>query len=261
MSPNRLRVKIVSWNVNGLRAIVKKDFGENLNLMKPDVICMQETKAQDEQVESALEPLSEYYIYPNSAERKGYAGTAILSKKKPVNIRRDIGVKKHDEEGRVIAAEFDDFYLVTVYVPNSGRGLVRLDYRASWDRDFRKYLQDLDKHKPVIACGDFNVAHQPIDIAHPKSNYNKTAGYTQREIDGFSKLLDAGFVDTFRSLYPERVEYTWWSVVTNARAKNVGWRIDYFLVSERLMKSVAESKMHGEIFGSDHCPVVMHIKV
>ena len=248
-------MKIASWNVNGVRAVVKKDFGDNLARMNPDVICLQETKAQDEQVEQALEPLSDYYIFANSAERKGYAGTAILSKTKPVNVQNDMGVRIHDQEGRVIAAEYDKFYLVTVYVPNSGRGLVRLDYRKKWDKDFRKYLADLSAHKPVIACGDFNVAHQPIDIAHPKSNYNKTAGYTQQEIDDFTSLLDSGFVDTFRKFYPERVEYTWWSVVTNARAKNVGWRIDYFLASESFMKHVKDSLIYGEIFGSDHCPV------
>lgn len=253
-------MKLVSWNVNGLRAVVKKDFGESLSLMQPDIICMQETKAQDDQVEKALEPLSEYYIYSNSAERKGYAGTAILTKKKPVNVKKGIGVRMHDEEGRVIAAEYDTFYLVTVYVPNSGRGLVRLDYRQKWDKDFRKYLAGLAEHKPVIACGDFNVAHQPIDIAHPKSNYNKTAGYTQPEIDGFTAILDAGFTDTFRKIYPERVEYSWWSVVTNARAKNIGWRIDYFVVSEKLMASVQDSLVYGEIFGSDHCPVALEIK-
>lgn len=254
-------MKIASWNVNGIRAVVKKDFGDSLSKIKADIICVQETKAQDDQVEAALEPLSEYYIFPNSAERKGYAGTAILSKQKPVNVQSDMGVKIHDAEGRVIAAEYDKFYLVTVYVPNSGRGLVRLDYRKKWDRDFRKYLTGLANHKPVIACGDFNVAHQPIDIAHPKSNYNKTAGYTQQEIDGFSELLDAGFVDAFRKKYPERVEYTWWSVVTNSRAKNIGWRIDYFLVSEGLVSSVKDSLIHGEIFGSDHCPVALDVKV
>jgi exodeoxyribonuclease-3 len=254
-------MKIVSWNVNGVRAVVKKDFGDSLSVMKPDILCLQETKAQDDQVEKALEPLSEYYIFPNSAERKGYSGTAILSKKKPVNIQNDMGVKIHDQEGRVIAAEYDKFYLVTVYVPNSGRGLVRLEYRKNWDTDFRKYLANLGKHKPVIVCGDLNVAHQPIDLAHPKPNYNKTAGYTQQEIDEFSKLLDSGFVDTFRHLYPERIEYSWWSVVTNARAKNVGWRIDYFLVNESLMKAVKESGMHTDIFGSDHCPVMLDIKI
>jgi exodeoxyribonuclease-3 len=254
-------MKIVSWNVNGVRAVVKKDFGDSLSIMKPDILCLQETKAQDDQVEKALQPLSDYYIFPNSAERKGYSGTAILSKKKPVNIQNDMGVKIHDQEGRVIAAEYDKFYLVTVYVPNSGRGLVRLDYRKKWDTDFRKYLTNLGKHKPVIVCGDLNVAHQPIDLAHPKPNYNKTAGYTQQEIDEFTKLLDSGFVDTFRRMYPERIEYSWWSVVTNARAKNVGWRIDYFLVSVSLMKSVKESSMHTDIFGSDHCPVALDIKI
>ncbi len=253
-------MKIASWNVNGVRAIVKKDFAESLAMIDPDVLCIQETKAQEDQVQQALEHFSDYYIYANGAERKGYAGTAILSKKKPVNVQNDIGVAAHDNEGRVIAAQYDKCYLVTVYVPNSGRGLVRHDYRAQWDRDFRKYLTDLAAHKPVIACGDFNVAHQPIDIAHPKANYNKTAGYTQLEIDGFSALLDAGFVDTFRRLHPDKVEYTWWSVVTNARAKNIGWRIDYFLVSEGLADGVLDSLICGDIYGSDHCPVVLEIK-
>jgi len=252
-------VKIASWNVNGLRAIVKKDFAESLQQLEVDILCLQETKAQDEQVEQALEPLSEYYIYPNSAERKGYSGTAILTKKKPINVKNDMGVKIHGDEGRLITAEYDKYYLVTTYVPNSGRGLVRHDYRAKWDKDLRKYLQGLDAHKPVILCGDLNVAHQPIDLAHPKSNYNKTAGYTQLEIDGFTQLLEAGFIDTFRHIYPDRVEYTWWSVVTNARVKNVGWRIDYFVVSERFMPSIKDSVIHGEIFGSDHCPVAIQI--
>lgn len=254
-------MKLVSWNVNGVRAVVKKDFADNLALMDPDIFCIQETKAQDDQVEKALEPLSDYYIYANSAERKGYAGTAILSRTKPINVQNDMGVKIHDEEGRVIAAEFDKYYVVTVYVPNSGRGLVRLDYRKHWDADFRKYLTGLASHKPVIACGDFNVAHQPIDIAHPKANYNKTAGYTQPEIDGFSALLDAGFADTYRRLHPEKVEYTWWSVVTNARVKNIGWRIDYFLISEAKISAVKSSFMYGDVFGSDHCPVALEIKL
>jgi len=254
-------VKIASWNVNGLRAVVKKDFEQNLRQMDPDIFCIQETKAQDDQVERALEPLSDYYIFPNSAERPGYSGTAILSKKKPIAVQNDMGIKMHDAEGRIIAAEYENYYLVTVYVPNSGRGLVRHDYRAVWDLDFRNYLKNLDSHKPVIACGDFNVAHQPIDLANPKSNYNKTAGYTQPEIDGFSRLLECGFVDTFRRFYPDRIEYTWWSVVTNSRVKNIGWRIDYFVVSEKLMKSVKESGMHSNVFGSDHCPVAMEIEL
>lgn len=247
--------RLLSWNVNGIRAAMKKDFGNNLDSLNADVICLQETKAQVDQVIEALEPIDGYHIYANHAERKGYSGTAILSKPKPTNVLNDIGVKIHDTEGRVITAEFDDYYLVTTYVPNSGRGLVRHDYRAKWDKAFRKFLKDLDAHKPVIVCGDLNVAHQAIDLKNPKSNYNKTAGYTQLEIDGFSKHLDSGFVDTFRSMHPDEVAYSWWSYRAGAREKNVGWRLDYFLVSERLMPEVEASFIHPEVVGSDHCPV------
>lgn len=251
---------IISWNVNGLRAVMKKDFEQSVNDMQPDILCLQETKAQEDQVEVALEQFDEFYIYANSAEKKGYASTALLTKTKPTNVRNDIGVKEHDNEGRVITAEYDDFYLVTAYVPNSGRGLVRHEYRGKWDKAFRRFLKDLDKHKPVILCGDLNVAHQPIDLKNDKANYNKTAGYTQLEIDGFTKHLEAGFVDTFRHLYPEEESYTFWTYMGNARAKNVGWRIDYFLVSERLLPRVADSYMHHEIMGSDHCPVGLKLR-
>jgi exodeoxyribonuclease-3 len=247
--------RLLSWNVNGVRAAVKKDFGGSLAIMNADVLCLQETKAQVDQVMEALESLDGYYIYANHAEKKGYSGTAILSKKKPINVQDDIGVKSHDNEGRVITAEYDDYYLVTTYVPNSGQGLVRNDYRGTWDKAFRSYLKNLDKHKPVVLCGDLNVAHQPIDLKNPKPNYNKTAGYTQLEIDGFSKHLNAGFVDSFRHLYPEEVAYSWWSYRAGARAKNVGWRLDYFLVSERLMPSVKDSFIMPDVMGSDHCPV------
>lgn len=246
---------IVSWNVNGLRAVMDKGFRENVGTLAPDVLCLQETKAQVDQVREALEGLDGYHIYANHAERKGYSGTALLSREEPLQVFNDIGVKLHDQEGRVITAEYDNFYLVTAYVPNSGRGLVRHDYRGKWDKAFRKFLKDLNSDKPVIVCGDLNVAHQPIDLKNDKANYNKTAGYTQLEIDGFSRHLKAGFKDTFRELYPDREAYTWWSYMGNARAKNVGWRLDYFLVSNSLMHQVQDSKIFPEIMGSDHCPV------
>jgi exodeoxyribonuclease-3 len=250
-----MSTKIVSWNVNGIRAVMKKDFASSLAQLDPDILCLQETKAQEDQVQKALESISGYHVFANAAERKGYSGTAILAKTKPSQVHFDISMDIHDNEGRVITAEYSDFYLVTVYVPNSGRGLVRHDYRAQWDKDFRKFLTDLNAHKPVIICGDLNVAHQPIDLANPKSNYNKTAGYTQLEIDGFKEHLEAGFVDAFRHLNPETVAYSWWSYMGKARAKNVGWRIDYFLVSDSLLLNVKESNIRHAITGSDHCPV------
>ena len=247
--------RLISWNVNGVRAVLKKDFAGSLDTLNADVLCLQETKAQVEQVEEALDGFDGYYIYANHAERKGYSGTAVLSRKKPTNVEYDMGVKVHDQEGRIITAEYDDYYLVTTYVPNSGRGLVRLEYRAKWDKAFRRFLKNLDSHKPVILCGDLNVAHQAIDLKNPKSNYNRTAGYTQQEIDSFSKLLKEGFKDSFRTLYPEEIAYTWWSYMGGARAKNVGWRIDYFVVSDRFMPNVKDSFICPDIMGSDHCPV------
>ena len=251
---------IISWNVNGIRAAMKKDFPSSVQKMAPDMLCLQETKAQVDQVEEALQEFDDYYIYANSAEKKGYSSTAILSRKKPINVQNGIGVKAHDNEGRVISAEYDDYFLVTAYVPNSGRGLVRHDYRGKWDKAFRKFLKDLDASKPVILCGDLNVAHQPIDLKNDKSNYNKTAGYTQLEIDGFTRHLKSGFVDSFRHLHPDEEAYTWWSYIGNARANNVGWRIDYFVVSERLMSNVHTSYIHPEIMGSDHCPIGLKLK-
>ncbi len=250
-------MKIVSWNVNGLRAAVKKGFVNSVEAMDADIVCLQETKAQPDEVEVALTDLKGYHLFANSAEKKGYSSTAILSKVLPIQVKNDIGVKKHDNEGRVIMSEYNDFYLVTVYVPNSGRGLVRLDYRRSWDKDLLTYLVKLKKKKPLIVCGDFNVAHQAIDLKNDKSNYNKTAGYTQVEIDGFSRLIDRGFIDTFRLLYPEEVKYTYWSYMFNARKKNVGWRIDYFLVSDTLEDQVNDCSMYTDVLGSDHCPIYL----
>ncbi len=248
-------MKIVSWNVNGIRAIMKKDFLDSIAGINPDILCLQETKAQDSQVRETLFGIDSFHLYVNSAERKGYSGTAILSKPEPLSVQYDMGIAEHDKEGRIITAEYTDYYLVTVYTPNSGSELVRLDYRQQWDADFLHYVKQLEQTKPVIICGDLNVAHQPIDLKNPKANYNKTAGYTQAEIDGFERLLQAGFVDTFRHFYPEEVKYSWWSYRFNSRAKNIGWRIDYFLVSESLLPRVKDAFILNEYYGSDHCPV------
>lgn len=252
-------MKIVSWNVNGIRAVLKKDFAESVNTLSADILCLQESKAQDNEVMTALDSINGYHIYCNSAERKGYSGTILLSKIEPLQVTYDIGIEEHDQEGRVICAEYNDFYLVNVYVPNSGQGLKRLDYRKTWDHDFLEYLKNLQQKKPVILCGDLNVAHQAIDLKNDKSNYNKTAGYTQVEIDGMDDKINAGFVDVFRNKYPEEIAYTYWSYRFNARAKNVGWRIDYFLVSELLINKISDIKILSEIFGSDHCPVSLEI--
>jgi exodeoxyribonuclease-3 len=250
------QLHLVSWNVNGIRAILKKEFIENVRKMDPDTICLQETKAAKEETLSACELLPEYKAYANSSKaRKGYSGTAILSKQEPLDIVYDMGIEEFDQEGRVITAEYPSHFLVTVYTPNSGEELSRLDYRQSWDKAFREYILWLNRRKPVIMCGDFNVAHQPIDLARPKENYNKSAGYTQKEIDGFTTLLNAGFIDTFRHLYPDTVKYSYWNFVTNGRAKNVGWRIDHFIVPEKIMKDVQDAAVYDQYHGSDHCPV------
>lgn len=253
-------MKIISWNINGVRAITQKDFFEDIATIQPDIICLQETKAQDAEVEKALLQMTDYHQYYNSAQRKGYSGVAILTKTKPIAVTRDMGIEEHDQEGRVICAEFDAFYLVNVYVPNSGQKLVRLDYRKQWDADFLNYLQSLKQTKPVILTGDLNVAHQAIDLKNDKANYNKTAGYTQIEIDGMDRLLAAGFVDSFRHFYPEKEAYTYWSYRFKARERNTGWRIDYFLVSESLMPKVENVVILNEYMGSDHCPIQLEIK-
>lgn len=253
-------IKLISWNVNGIRSVIKKGFVEAVENMQPDIICLQETKAQREEVEQVLTLLSGYESHINAAKsRKGYSGTAILLKESNPSVRYDIGNEEHDQEGRVITLEYDNFYLINVYVPNSGRGLVRLDYRKQWDFEFLNYLKLLETKKPVIVCGDFNVAHEPIDLARPKSNYNKTAGFTQEEIDGFSNFLQSGLTDTFRHLHPEEVAYTYWSYMFNARTKNIGWRIDYFLVSKNLLPQVKASYILPEFEGSDHCPIGLDI--
>jgi exodeoxyribonuclease-3 len=252
-------VRLVSWNVNGIRAAIKKDFFVSLENMETDVLCLQETKAQDDQVLEALADLDGYHIYTNSAVKKGYSGTAILSKIKPISVEYDLGIEEHDREGRIIAAEYTDFILVTVYTPNSGSELKRLSYRQSWDQEFHKYLKQLETRKPVIVCGDLNVAHKDIDLARPKPNYNKSAGYMQEEIDGIQQYLDSGFSDSFRLMHPSKEKYSWWSYRAGARANNVGWRIDYFLVSPELKDKVRDAEILNEIMGSDHCPVQLDL--
>ncbi len=254
-------MRIVSWNVNGIRAAMKKDFESSLFAMQTDILCIQETKAQDDQVREALAGIDGYRVYANSAVKKGYAGTAILTRREPVAVRLDMGIESHDQEGRVIALDFKDFYLVTVYTPNSGSELKRLEYRQGWDADFLVYLKKLETEKPVIACGDFNVAHQAMDLARPKPNYNKTAGYMQLEIDGMDNMLAADFVDAWRYLYPDRIKYSWWSYRAAARKRNIGWRIDYFIVSQGLAGAIDKADMLNDIMGSDHCPVLLDVDI
>ncbi|MGI9552352.1 MAG: exodeoxyribonuclease III [Aurantibacter sp.] len=252
-------MNIISWNVNGVRAVVKKDFFDSIEKLRPDVLCLQETKAQDDEVEKALSPIDQFHSKYNSADKKGYSGTALLSTTKPIDIINDMGLAEHDTEGRIQCAEYENFYLVNVYVPNSGQQLVRLDYRKTWDTDFLNYLKKLEQTKPVIACGDFNVAHRPIDLKNDKSNYNKTAGYTQIEIDGMDNFIDSGFVDSFRLLRPDEVAYTYWSYRFKARERNTGWRIDYFLVNGSLAEKVKAVTIYSDVLGSDHCPIGLEI--
>lgn len=245
-------MKLISWNVNGLRACCDKGFRESFATLDADFFCLQETKMQEGQLDLSFEGYESYWNY---AEKKGYSGTAIFTKHKPIFVSYGIGIDEHDHEGRVITLEMDNFYLVTVYTPNSQDGLKRLDYRMTWEEDFRKYLLSLDKNKPVIVCGDLNVAHKEIDLKNPKTN-RKNAGFTDEEREKFQILLDNGFIDTFRYFYPEQENiYSWWSYRFKAREKNAGWRIDYFLVSDRLKDKLSDAKIHTEIFGSDHCPV------
>lgn len=246
---------IISFNVNGVRAISKKNFFEDMLRLNPDVICLQETKATAEQVkETVSADLGDYEVYANEADRKGYSGTAILTKVTPESVTYDMGIEEHDSEGRVICAEFKDYYLITVYTPNSGNDLRRLDYRQKWDADFLSYLKDLEKTKPIVVCGDLNVAHKDIDLARPKPNYNKSAGYMQEEINGLDAYTSNGLVDTFRFKNKEEIKYSWWSYRGGARDRNVGWRIDYFLTSESLISRVEEAGILNEVMGSDHCP-------
>ena len=245
-------MKLISWNVNGLRACVGKGFYESLAALDADVVCLQETKLQAGQIDLALEG---YETFWNYADKKGYSGTAIFTRRHPLSVTYGLGIDLHDHEGRIITAEYDSFYLVTAYVPNSQDGLRRLDYRQQWDKDLRAYLKELETKKPVVLCGDLNVAHREIDLKNPKSN-RKNAGFTDEEREGFQQLLDAGFVDTFRHFYPDQTDiYSWWSYRFRAREKNAGWRIDYFVVSEALRPQLVSACIHTDVFGSDHCPV------
>ncbi len=249
-------MKLITWNVNGLRAALGKGFLEFVREEQPDMICLQETKMQKGQAEIDLADYKEYW---NSADKKGYSGTAIFTKKEPLSVRYDIEVEGHDKEGRVITLEYEDFFLVTCYTPNAQDGLARIGYRMEWEDAFRGYLSALDRQKPVILCGDLNVAHEEIDLKNPKPNRGN-AGFSDQERGKFGELLAAGFTDSFRYLYPERIQaYTWWSYRANARVNNAGWRIDYFLVSERLKGKIKDVILRNDIFGSDHCPVTLEI--
>ena len=249
--------KFISWNVNGIRAILKKDFLDSLKSLDADAIGLQETKVSAGQVEVELPG---YFQYWNYSVHKGYSGTALFVKEEPLKVTYGIGVEEHDQEGRVITAEYPDYYLITVYVPNSGEELARLDYRMTWEDAFLNYVNELDKHKPVIYCGDLNVAHNPIDLKNPTTNHHN-AGFTDEERNKFTQVLSKGYLDTFRMLYPETVKYSWWSYRFNARANNAGWRIDYFITSGRLKDKVKDVKIHNEITGSDHCPVELDLEI
>ena len=249
-------MKFISWNVNGLRACVGKDFEQQFKDLNADFFCLQETKMQAGQLDLSFPGYESYWNY---ADKKGYSGTAIYTKHKPLNVTYGIDIDEHDHEGRVITLEMDDFYLITVYTPNSQDGLRRLDYRMKWEEDFQAYLHRLDAIKPVIVCGDMNVAHQEIDLKNPKTNH-KNAGFTDEEREKMTQLLSNGFIDTFRSLYPKQVTYSWWSYRFRAREKNTGWRIDYFLISERLRDRLEDAKIHTDMMGSDHCPVEIVLK-
>ncbi len=249
-------MKLISWNVNGLRAAVTKGFLESFNELDADIFCLQETKLQPDQISLELPGYEQYW---NSAVKKGYSGTAVFTRIKPLSVTNGIGIEEHDQEGRVITAEYENFYLVCCYTPNSQRELARLEYRMTWEDVFRNYLLELDKKKPVILCGDLNVAHQEIDLKNPKTN-RKNAGFSDEERAKMTELLESGFTDTFRHLYPDAIEeYSWWSYMGKARERNTGWRIDYFITSKRLDDKIQEAKIHQQIFGSDHCPVELVI--
>ena len=251
-------MKIITWNVNGLRAVYKKGFEDFFNKIDADIFCIQETKMQDGQMEIEL---NGYYNFLNSAQKKGYSGTAIFTKTKPINIIYGIGKEEHDKEGRVITLEYEKFFMVNVYTPNSQRELTRLEYRMNWEDEFRKYLIKLDKIKPVIMCGDLNVAHEEIDLKNPKQN-TKNAGFTNEERNKMTELLKSGFIDVYREIYPEETDcYTWWSYMASSREKDIGWRIDYFIISERIKNLVQSIKIHKYTMGSDHCPVEMNINM
>lgn len=248
-------MKIISWNVNGLRAVLTKGFEKFLYDENPDIICIQETKMQEEQVAFNL---IGYDMYFNSAEKKGYSGTSIFTKIKPLNVTYNIGVEEFDNEGRIITMEFDDFFLINNYTPNSKRELERIDYRMKWQDEILKYIKNLETIKPVIMCGDLNVAHQEIDIKNPKTNHH-SAGFTDEERNKMTELLSSGFIDTYRYLYKDKVEYTWWSYMMNARAKNIGWRIDYFVMSDTIKEKLNDASIYTDTYGSDHCPIGIDI--
>ncbi|NLK73303.1 MAG: exodeoxyribonuclease III [Clostridiales bacterium] len=251
-------MKLVSWNVNGLRACLDKGFMDYFYEEDADIFCIQETKLQEGKIDFDADGYHQYFNY---AEKKGYSGTAVFSKREPLSVQYGMGMEKHDKEGRIITLEFDEFYLMTVYTPNAQRELARLDYRMEWDDCFRSYLKALDSKKPIIICGDMNVAHKEIDLKNPKSN-RRNAGFTDEERDKMSLLLETGFVDTYRYFFPDKENaYTWWSYMFKAREKNVGWRIDYFIVSQRLVPYLEEADIHHHIMGSDHCPVMLKINI
>lgn len=251
-------MKLISWNVNGLRAVINKGFMDFFKQIDADIFCIQETKMQEGQIELVLDG---YYQYFNSAIKKGYSGTAVFTKEKPINVTYGIGIEEHDQEGRIITAEYEKFYLVNCYTPNSKRELERLEYRKIWEDEIRKYLKKLEETKPVIYCGDLNVAHEEIDLKNPKTNHY-SAGFTDEERNKMTELLNAGFIDSFRYLYPEKENaYTWWSYMMKAREKNVGWRIDYFITSNSLKEKIEDSKIHSEVMGSDHCPIELDIEL
>ena len=251
-------MKLISWNVNGIRACITKGFKDFFNKIDADIFCVQETKCQEGQVELEFEGYTSYW---NSAEKRGYSGTAIFTKKKPINVKYGIGIEEHDKEGRVITLEFENFYMVDIYTPNSKRELERLEYRMVWENEIRNYSLNLNKTKPVIMCGDLNVAHKEIDLKNPKTN-RRNAGFTDEEREKMTELLSAGFIDTFRYLYPDKENaYSWWSYMGRAREKNVGWRIDYFIVSKDIKDRIQEAAIHSEVYGSDHCPVELEIKI
>ena len=250
-------MKFISWNVNGFRACLNKGFEDFFKSEDADFFCIQETKMQPDQAQFTPDG---YYQYWYSAEKKGYSGTAILTKHEPISVWYGLDIEKHDHEGRAITLEYENFYLLCVYTPNSQRELARLDYRQEWEDDLREYIKSLDSTKPVIYCGDLNVAHEEIDLKNPKTNHH-SAGFTDEERNKFTQLLNSGFCDTFRTLYPEKIEYSWWSYMFHAREKNVGWRIDYFVVSDRIMPKVKDSKIYTQVMGSDHCPVGIEIEI
>ena len=251
-------MRLISWNVNGIRAALKKGFMDFFEDVDADIFCLQETKLSAGQLDLELEG---YHQYWNYAEKKGYSGTAVFTKEEPIHVSYGIDMEEHDKEGRVITCEYEDFFLVTCYTPNSQRGLARLDYRMEWEEDFRKYLNMLDQVKPVVLCGDLNVAHKEIDLKNPAAN-RKNAGFSDEERSQFQNLLDAGYTDTFRHLYPDAADrYSWWSYITKARERNAGWRIDYFVVSDRLADDIVEADIRDDIFGSDHCPVYLELDI